>query len=280
MPLYFVQNEHQRLGPYTREELNKLQLKPHFLIWRRGFARWRPAGSMEELAALLPPPINAMHPASEPPELDHGDDTPTPINPIYLGTICILGLLLWGIGFPGQTYAVGGLVLYVGLATGAWYALMKQLMEYEGNSARTLWLIIMPHLFYLFAYLLNFDLHTSQRLSGSTLEAIFCAIAGNCGPQVNGVLLRIGEIMEEYRIFFLVNTLAVVVACIYLWRLSSDYGSKLSYLALSTVILLPLWMIIHWLDREMEMISMTWWSAAVLLLPYFLIVAFLWEFEE
>ena len=43
MPLYFVQNEHQRLGPYTREELNKLQLKPNFLIWRRGFAQWRPA---------------------------------------------------------------------------------------------------------------------------------------------------------------------------------------------------------------------------------------------
>ena len=34
MPLYFVQNEHQRLGPYTREELNKLQLKPNFLIFR------------------------------------------------------------------------------------------------------------------------------------------------------------------------------------------------------------------------------------------------------
>lgn len=279
MPLYFVQNEHQRLGPYTREELNKLQLKPHFLIWRRGFAQWRPAGSMEELAALLPPPINATPPSGEPPELDDGDDVPAPINPIYLGTICIIGLLLWGIGFPGQTYALGGLVLYIGLATGAWYALMLLLMEYEGKSARWLWLIIMPHLFYLFAYILNFDLHTIQRLSGSTLEAVFCAIAGNCGPQMNDVLLRMGEIMDEYRIFFLINTGAVLIACVYLWRLSSDYGSKLTYLALSTAILVPSWMIIHWLDREMEMISMSVWSGAVLLLPYCLIVAFLWEFE-
>lgn len=85
--------------------------------------------------------------------------------------------------------------------------------------------------------------------------------------------------MEEYCIFFVINIVVVVVVCIYLWCLSSDYGSKFMYLVLSIVIFFLLWMVIYWFDWEMEMISMLWWSGVVLLLLYCLLVVFLWEFE-
>lgn len=56
---------------------------------------------MEELVVLFFLLINVIFFFGELFEFDDGDDVLVVINFIYLGIICIIGLLFWGIGFFG-----------------------------------------------------------------------------------------------------------------------------------------------------------------------------------
>jgi tetratricopeptide (TPR) repeat protein len=73
MKYYYYEENNERLGPFTFEELKGLRLKKTALVWTEGMSKWDTADTLDELRGILvavPPPL--------PNRLPNDDRSPAP----------------------------------------------------------------------------------------------------------------------------------------------------------------------------------------------------------
>lgn len=59
---YYYAKGQRKKGPYTKDELGKLKLKPETLIWTEGLDKWQPLSDFESLIKTPPPLSNEVQP--------------------------------------------------------------------------------------------------------------------------------------------------------------------------------------------------------------------------
>lgn len=59
---YYLNGRNEQQGPVPGESLPNYGVKSDTLVWTAGMAQWTPAGKVEELAGIIPPPPPIDHP--------------------------------------------------------------------------------------------------------------------------------------------------------------------------------------------------------------------------
>lgn len=283
MPLYFIIHQNGQLGPLDQEELKGIQLEADTLVWRYGFAGWREAGTIEELAKFLPPQKELVIPkeVSESVEEVLLETETLETSSHRYGQFLTAILLLFGVFLPSQTNTDSGVVIFIGLAIGAWWSLQQYfLADDDIVTARIIWMVILVHVLYLLAYLGMTGLPASHPIPETVWQIGWCRTLGNCTPDEELFAQRLSMYFQQIKMGYLLAVLALFFAAIRFWKMSALYGSLLSWLAWGILVAIPLWMFVHLMDRLLGADSMGWFSSLVLLAPYGLIVLFLNEIDS
>ncbi|MEL6657701.1 MAG: DUF4339 domain-containing protein [Bacteroidota bacterium] len=283
MPLYFIMQQNRQMGPYEREDLKKIHLEPETLVWRYGFASWRAAGSIEELSRYLPPSFNTLllqeeEPLEAEPVPEEQAKAPLPLH--TSGYVFASLFLLISIFCSGFAYTNTGVVILTSLAAGSWWSL-QQFFKLVGDesTAKALWSIIGAYAIYLIAYLLITDTKGMAFASQDLWEVGYCYLSGGCSGDAEKYLNRLVDQLQLIRPWLMLLTGAVILAAIQLWRSRQSYGPKLTWLAWTTLLSLPVWMFVHLADSLIGTTSITAISSILLGIPYVVLFLFLMEMD-
>ena len=282
MPLYFIIQSNRQMGPYERDELKKIPLQPDTLVWRYGFVGWRAAGTIEELARLLPPmPFDqfifqeAEEPEEEPAE--EVEESQAPYYYAYFVTPALLALGWLGASF---TYSILGVFSFTLLAVGVWLSFQQFFVASDDKmTAKFIWGIMGAYVVYFLAYLHLTDLKWTQDAAETFWAIGSCRTLGNCSVEELSFTQRLTTNFQQIWPWLVAPFLAVVVAAFRLWKASSNYSPTLFWVGLTSIVCIPAWMYVHLTDRMLGTTSIDFFSAPVLLLPFILIVVFLYEMD-
>lgn len=124
MEQYYILTGNLRYGPMAKENLSEYGLTPQSMVWRAGLSEWVPAGSLAELADVMPDDADGCPP---PPPPYNGNRcyvyNSNPVESQKL-TTALLAILLGGLGiqyfYLGKTTAGILCILFSIVSCGLW----------------------------------------------------------------------------------------------------------------------------------------------------------------
>ncbi len=278
MPYYFISDQDGQLGPMDQEELREMPLETDTLVWRYGFAGWREAGTIEELAKFLPPrPDLVVARPEDELEEEELSEAPTFADLHYRVGVYLTALLL-GLSFlfPGETNTDYGIVIFTTLAVFSWWSLQQFFFAKEDAlTARLLWIVMAVYAGYLLSYLRYTGLPWDYQISETVWDIGWCRTFGRCSADTQLLAQRLGMYFEQFQAGYLLAALGLLAVAVRFWRISKDYGPLLSWLGWSLIISTPLWLFVHLMDRLLGADSLGGISSLFLLAPFGLLILFI-----